>query len=85
MGDANSGHLEYDLNMILIKSLILPFDHSEEDLVGRIRSKLKVPESDLVSYRIRKRSLDARKGRPISRVYSLVVEVQDEKKVSGEA
>jgi uncharacterized FAD-dependent dehydrogenase len=75
--------MEYDLNMVIIQSLILPFDHSEDDLYLKIVRSLKIDPDDLLSYRIRKRSLDARRGRPIQRVYSIVVEIRDENLVSG--
>ena len=64
--------------MIRLSSIHLPFDHSEEDAVNAILKHLKIPREDLRSYRILKRSLDARKNRPLLRVYSYIVEVKDQ-------
>ena len=64
--------------MIRLTSVNLPFDHSEEDILKEIQKHLKIPMDDIVNYRILKRSLDARKNRPLLRVYSFLVEVKDQ-------
>jgi len=64
--------------MIRINSINLPFDHSEDDTVKAILNRLKISRQDLISYRVLKRSLDARKNRPLLRVYSFIIEVEDE-------
>ena len=69
--------------MIRLNSINLPFDHSETDAVNAILKHLKIPREDLLSYRILKRSLDARKNRPMMRVYSFIVEVKDQDALSG--
>jgi len=73
----------YDLFMIRLSSINLPFDHSEIDAVNALLKLLKIPREDLLSYRILKRSLDARKNRPMLRVYSFLVEVRDQDVLSG--
>jgi len=69
--------------MIRLSSINLPFDHSETDAVNAILKVLKIPREDLLSYRILKRSLDARKNRPMLRVYSFLVEVKNQGVLSG--
>lgn len=69
--------------MIRLSSINLPFDHSETDAVNAILKVLKIPREDLLSYRILKRSLDARKNRPMLRVYSFLVEVKDQDALAG--
>jgi len=68
--------------MIRLSSINLPFDHSETDAVNAILKLLMIPREDLLSYRILKRSLDARKNRPMLRVYSFIVEVKDQEVLS---
>lgn len=67
--------------MLRIKNLILPVDHSEEDLRNLIVNKIKINNNGLLSFRIVKRSLDARKKDRISYVYSVDVETSAERSV----
>ena len=76
-------NIGYDLDMIRLNSINLPFDHTETDVVNAILNLLRISNNDLLSYRILKRSLDARKHRPLLRVYSLLVEVKDQDSLSG--
>ena len=69
--------------MIRINSISLPFDHSNKDLKNAILKHLRIPDEDIISYRIIKRSLDARKKRPLSRVYCLQIEVKNPAALSG--
>jgi len=69
--------------MIRLNSINLPFDHSETDAVNAILKVLKIPREYLLSYRILKRSLDARKNRPMLRVYSFLVTVKDHDALAG--
>ncbi len=69
--------------MIRLNSINLPFDHTETDVVNAILKLLRISGSDLLSYRILKRSLDARKNRALLRVYSFLVDVKDEGSLSG--
>lgn len=69
--------------MIRLNSVNLPFDHSEEDTENAILKLLKISREDLLSYRIMKRSLDARKNRPLLKVYSFLVEVNNQDSLAG--
>lgn len=69
--------------MIRITGLNLPLDHSENDLKSAICKLLGVNSVDLISFSILKRSLDARKNRPLLWVYSLLVEVVNENSLSN--
>jgi uncharacterized FAD-dependent dehydrogenase len=64
--------------MIRITNLRLPFDHQEQDLVDLIQKDLGVDPAQIISWRILKRSLDARKNKPLLRVYSVLVEAENE-------
>ena len=61
--------------MLLVNNIKLPLDHSAEDLKRKLEKKL---HCSVKAFRIRKRSLDARKV-PLY-VYSLIVEVDNEKR-----
>ncbi len=69
--------------MIRLNSINLPFDHTEADAENAILKLLNIPRNNLLSYRILRRSLDARKHRPLLRVYSFLVEVKDQDALSG--
>ena len=73
--------------MIQINQLKLPVDHSENDLKRKILKILRIKEDALLSYRIKKQSLDARKKPELFYVYSVNVNVRNEsavkKKVRG--
>lgn len=66
--------------MIQINQLKLKINHTKEDMLKHIAKQLKLPEKDILSYRIVKKSIDARKKNEISYVYSVEVSVPDEKK-----
>lgn len=67
--------------MLRVNEIKLPLDHSPEDLKRALLTKLGVDESRLVSYAIFKRSPDARKKNAILLIYSLDVEVDNEKEI----
>jgi len=67
--------------MIQIAGIKLPFDHNDEDLRLAVLKALNVIAGDLISISIKKSSLDARKKTAIRRVYTLQIEVSDEKSV----
>jgi uncharacterized protein len=69
--------------MIRLSSINLPFDHSDQEAVIAILKYLHISKEDLLSYRILKRSLDARKNRPLQKVYSFLVEVKDQDALIG--
>ncbi|WP_343209047.1 NAD(P)/FAD-dependent oxidoreductase [Anaerolentibacter hominis] len=67
--------------MIQIAQLKLPVSHTEEDLKKELCRMLSVRTEALVSYEIKKKSIDARKKPDIYYVYSLLVKVRQEKQV----
>jgi len=67
--------------MIQISGINLPFDHNDEDLRLAVLKALNVIAGDLISISIKKTSLDARKKTAIRRVYTLQIELSDEKSV----
>lgn len=66
--------------MIRINQLKLPINHSEKELLEKIRKTLKLQEKKggTFTYEITKRSIDARKKPELFYVYSVLVSVQDE-------
>jgi len=62
--------------MIRISGLIVPLRDEKTDLEAAIEKKLRIKISDLVFYRIVRRSVDARKGR-IHFVYTVDAEIKD--------
>lgn len=66
--------------MIKIGQLSLEVREDEKILKDMILSKLKINEKNLIGYEIVKKSIDARKG-SAKYVYTVHVQVQDEKKV----
>ncbi|MEJ2447749.1 MAG: hypothetical protein P8Y37_07385 [Anaerolineales bacterium] len=65
--------------MILqLKNLVLPFDHTQEELKNRVLQLLKIDSRLLLALDIQRSSLDSRRGRPIRRVYSVLIEVRED-------
>lgn len=67
--------------MIRIQQLKLPFDHTEEDLRRAVRKALSVSDAELISYEIRRRSLDARKKPELFFIYQLDVTVSCQSRI----
>ncbi len=67
--------------MLRLTELILPLDHSEADLRDAIIKRLALPQTDLLSYTIFRRGVDARKSHAIVFIYTLHLEVHDEEKL----
>ncbi|MEZ6145878.1 MAG: FAD-dependent oxidoreductase [Planctomycetaceae bacterium] len=61
-----------------VNNLRVPVELPELDLVGAIARQLKVRDADICSWRILKKSLDARSRRDLRFVYSVAVELQEE-------
>ncbi|MCP1101690.1 putative FAD-dependent dehydrogenase [Aequitasia blattaphilus] len=68
--------------MIRISQLKLPVTYSDEELKQKILKTLKIKEDFLLSFEIRKRSMDARKKPNIFYVYTIDVLLKNEKKSS---
>ena len=62
-----------------LTELKLPLDHSDSDLNAAILKRLGIAANELVSYSIFRRSYDARKPSAIVFIYTLDVEVRNEK------
>ncbi len=61
-----------------ISNVRAPVDEPEAALIGRLARKLGLGERDIVSWRILRKSLDARSRMDLQFVYSAVVELADE-------
>lgn len=69
--------------MIRIQQLKLPVSHTDKELEQKILRLLKIKSSELRSYEIIRRSIDARKKSELKYVYQIDVQVKDEKSVLG--
>ena len=67
--------------MIRISQLKLEVPHNEKNLVSKIAKQLRIKGSDILSYEIRKLSIDARKKPQIYYIYVVDVEVNNEKQI----
>lgn len=68
--------------MIRITELALPLDHPEDALRSAILKRLKIQESDLLSFSVFKRSYDARKkNSEITFIYIIDLEAKNEAKI----
>lgn len=67
--------------MIRIGQVKLPPDHNEQELLHKIAKLLRVSESDIKNYQIKKKSIDARKKPQLQFVYTIDVEVANEGQV----
>ena len=65
--------------MLRLSELRLDLDHSEDDLEQAVLRCLKVPREQLISHRLVKQSIDARRRDRIRVIYSVDVQVQGEK------
>ncbi len=63
--------------MIKVTQVRLPLTHTEADLKKELKQILRIPEESIRHYEIRRRSLDARRGRELSYSYVVVVELTD--------
>lgn len=69
--------------MIRVSGIRLSLDEDQTDLLKKISKKLQVRESRIKSWRIFRQSIDARKSSMIYLVYTVDVELKDEKSVIG--
>lgn len=67
--------------MIRIQQLKISPAHSEPELVKKLVKALKINEKDIISYKISKQSIDARKKNDIKIIYTVDVEAKDELKI----
>ena len=71
--------------MIQITQLKLPYQHSEADLEQKIRKCLKLSGNQKITYRITKKSIDARKKPELFLVYTVQVSCENEGSVVKKA
>lgn len=64
--------------MIRIGQLKLNPDHSKKDLIHKIAKTLRISETEIIDFQIKKQSLDARKKPELKYVYTVDVKVQNE-------
>jgi len=67
--------------MIRISQLKLQPNHSEKELLQKLAKTLHISEKEIVSYQIKKQSIDARKKPELKYVYTIDVIVQNEPQV----
>ncbi len=67
--------------MLRLSEVRLPLDHGPEDLEQAILRRLRIPPERLLSHRLIKRSIDARRRERIQLIYSLDVKVRGESAV----
>ena len=70
--------------MLRVTDLKLPFDHDDGALKAELLERLGIPESDLISFEVFRRSTDARKRSAIFFVYIIDAEVRDESVCLGQ-
>ncbi|MCI9436790.1 MAG: FAD-dependent oxidoreductase [Lachnospiraceae bacterium] len=67
--------------MLRVNQIKLQPGHSERELRRRTADVLRIPESDIIAYKIIRQSIDARKKPKIFYIYSLDVEAREEGKI----
>ena len=67
--------------MIRVQDLALTLKEDEKVLKDKISKKLRIAPKDIVSYRIFKKAIDARKKHDIKLVYTVDVETTKEKEL----
>src|SRR3984893_9371128 len=65
--------------MLRLTELKLPLDHAEAELAAELLKRLGIAAGDLVTFSVFRRAVDARKRSAIVLIYTLDVEVRDEK------
>lgn len=71
--------------MLRINNIKLNLDHSQQELQEKIAKTLKIKVTDIKSYTIRKRSIDARRKNEVNYIYCVDVTVSSEHKVYNRA
>lgn len=67
--------------MIRIGQLKLNPDHSEKELIQKIAKILRISETEIMDYQIKKQSIDARKKPELKYVYTVDVKVRNEQQI----
>ena len=69
--------------MIRISQIKLPIHHDQSLLVEKICQQLKIHPEDIISWKIIRRSVDARKKPDLKFVYTVEVETEKERKIAN--
>lgn len=68
-------------NMLRISQIVCPIDHTEANLFAALCEKLKCRESDILSWKIARQSIDARKKPNLFYSYTLLAKCKEEEKL----
>lgn len=66
--------------MLRLSQIKLNINHNEKDLINKISKILNTKSNDIISYKINKKSIDARKKDNIMYVYEIDAKVKNENK-----
>lgn len=66
--------------MLQLSQILLPVDHSDDDLRKSVLKLLRIREEDLISLKVKQRAIDARRGH-VEFSFTLLVEIQEEAKI----
>lgn len=69
------------LSMLRLSEIKLPLDHTDEELQATILKKLRLKAADMASYKVFKRSYDARRRSEIRLVYIVDIETPKQKQL----
>lgn len=64
--------------MIRIQQLKLPITHTEQQLLQKAAKVLRIKSDNILEYKIRRQSVDARRKSEVSFVYTIDVKVKDQ-------
>jgi uncharacterized FAD-dependent dehydrogenase len=67
--------------MLRVFELRLPLDHTEEDLLAALLERLAIPREELLSWRVARRSVDARRKSAVLLTYLVDVEIRNPSRV----
>ncbi len=67
--------------MIRIQQLKLPITHTEKQMLQKLAKTLRVKPEEILNYKIRRQSVDARRKQDVSFVYTVDVETKDQANV----
>lgn len=68
--------------MICLRDLKLPYDKEDKEIESLIIKKLKITAEDIIEYKIKKMSIDARKKKQIMKIFTVHIKLKNEKRFS---
>lgn len=69
--------------MLRLQQMKLPLDHTENDILRKIKKELKINDDTKFTYTIVKKSIDARKKNDIKIVYTFDIKIKNESRILG--